>query len=139
MNIRLRIVLSIAMVIYYLCIVYLLKKKSLNIKYTLLWLFSGFIMVLVVIFPWTFLDILKTMGIVDPTNGLFALVEFGLLIILVSITSIVSKLNERLRSLIQQCSIYEKRIRRLERQLSGNIERKKEEDEEKSITADDDI
>lgn len=117
MNSSLRIVLAIALLLYYICIFYFLKKKSLTLKYTLLWLFSGLVMVLVLIFPQALERILHAMGIVELTNGVFGLVCFALLIILLSITSIVSMLNEKLRKLVQQCAMYEKRIRDLERKL----------------------
>lgn len=117
MNSSLRIVLSIALLLYYICIFYFLKKKSLTLKYTLLWLFTGLVMVLVVIFPQVLETVLHAMGIVELTNGLFGLVCFALLIILLSITSIVSMLNDKLRKLVQQCAMYEKRIRDLEEKL----------------------
>lgn len=121
MNSSLRIVLSIALLVYYICIFYFLKKKSLTLKYTLLWLFTGLVMVLVVIFPQALEAVLHAMGIVELTNGLFGLVCFALLIILLSITSIVSMLNDKLRKLVQQCAMYEKRIRDLEERLEQSM------------------
>ncbi len=121
MNSSLRIVLSIALLVYYFCIFYFLKKKSLTLKYTLLWLFTGLVMVLVVIFPQALEAVLHAMGIVELTNGLFGLVCFALLIILLSITSIVSMLNDKLRKLVQQCAMYEKRIRDLEERLEQSM------------------
>jgi len=114
MNIALRITLLIAVLLYFVCIGFLLKKKSLALKYTLLWLLTGFVMLLCLIFPNVLGKILHLIGIVEMTNGLFALVLFALMIICVSITSIVSKMNERTRQLVQQCAMYEKRIRELE-------------------------
>lgn len=119
MNTSLRIAISIALVVYYACIFYFLKKKSLTLKYTLLWLFTGLVMVLVVIFPQVLEQILHWVGVVELTNGLFGIVCFALLIILLSITSIVSIMNEKMRRLVQQCAMYEKRIRELEMKL-GN-------------------
>lgn len=117
MNSSLRIVISIALLVYYIFIFYFLKKKSLTLKYTLLWLFTGLVMVLVVIFPQALEMVLHAVGVVELTNGLFGIVCFALLIILLSITSIVSMLNDKLRKLIQQCAMYEKRIRELEMRL----------------------
>lgn len=119
MNSSLRIVLAIALLIYYGFILYFLRKKSLTLKYTLLWLFTGFVMVLVVIFPRTLDRILRAMGVAALTNGVFAIVCFAILIILLSITSIVSIQNEKFRRLVQQCAMYEKRIRELEQKLAG--------------------
>lgn len=117
MNTTLRITILIGVLVYYGCIFYLLKKGSLALKYTILWLFSGVVMILFAAFPFLLQRIVHLLGIVELTNGLFAFVLFVLMIILVSITSIVSGLNEKLRKLVQQCAIYEKRIRILEEQL----------------------
>ena len=123
MNVSLRIAISVALIVYYACILYFLQKKSLTLKYTLLWLFTGLVMVLVVIFPQALDQVLHWMGVAALTNGLFAIVCFALLIILLSITSIVSILNEKLRRLVQQCAMYEKRIRELEMKLeNGTLE-----------------
>lgn len=120
MNTSLRTVISIALCLYYICIFYFLKRKRLTLKYTLLWLFTGGIMVLIVIFPEALEVILHAMGVVELTNGLFAIVLFALLIILLSVTSIVSTLNDKLRKLVQQCALYEKRIRELEVQFEDD-------------------
>ena len=117
MSIYLRITLLIAIAIYFLCIVVMLKKRKLELQYTLFWLFGGLAMVLIVIFPDAFLFLMRRLGIVDTINGIFAAVSFIIIIILMSITSIVSKLNSSIRGLTQKCAIYEKRIRELEEEL----------------------
>ncbi len=117
MNIYLRMTLILAVIIYFVCIIVLLKKRRLELKYTLLWLFGGLVMVLILIFPDIFMSLMRKIGIVDATNGLFAAFSFIIIIILMSITSIVSKLNSGIRGLTQKCAIYEKRIRELEESL----------------------
>ena len=72
-------------------------------------------MLVVVIFPIIMEEITRILGIVDVTNALFALMLFFVLIILMSITGIVSKMNERNRKLIQECALLEKRVRELEK------------------------
>ena len=73
---------------------------------------------LVVIFPVILKVPMQQIGVVEWTNGLFALLLLILLIIDMSITAIVSKLNERMRKLVQQCALYEERIRQLEEKLT---------------------
>jgi len=114
-NIILQVSLIIGIVMYFILLFYFIKKESLNLKYTLLWILSGMIMLLLVIFPNIMKVIITILGIVDVTNGLFALMLFFVLIILMSITGIVSKMNERNRKLIQGCALMEKRIRELEK------------------------
>lgn len=114
MNMYLRIALLIGIAVYFICTFVLLKKKSLNLKYTLLWIFLGIVFLLVVIFPVILKVPMQMIGVVEWTNGLFALLLLILMIIDMSITAIVSKMNERMRKLVQQCAMYEERIRKLE-------------------------
>lgn len=120
MNISLRLTLIVALLIYYVVLFYLLRKRALTLKYTLLWIISGIVMILIVAFPALFEKLMRVIGVVEMTNGLFAVVCFAILIILISITSIVSKMNEKMRQLIQQCAMYEKRIRELEKSVSDD-------------------
>ncbi|MCR5628393.1 DUF2304 domain-containing protein [Eubacterium sp.] len=119
MNEYLRISLLIAILLYYVFIFHLLKKDSLNLKYTLLWLLTGLVLLITVLFPVVLRYPLKKMGVVEWTNGIFALVLFFLILICITITSIVSKLNDRNRKLTQKCALYEKRIRELEKKVFG--------------------
>lgn len=119
MNEYLRIALLIGIAIYFICIFFLLKKNSLNLKYTLLWIFLGIVFLLVVIFPVILQVPMRMIGVVEWTNGLFALLLLILMIIDMSITAIVSKINERMRKLVQKCAMYEERIRKLEEKLAN--------------------
>jgi len=116
MNLALRAALIFAVVLYFILIFLLLKKKRLSLKYTLLWIFSGIVMLVIVIFPEAFIYLVHSIGIIDYTNGLYSIALFLILIILMSITAIVSKLNEKNKKLIQYCALLEKRIRDLEAQ-----------------------
>jgi len=121
LNIILQISFIIGILIYFYILFYLIKKKSLNLKYTLLWIFSGLVMLIVVIFPEIMINITKILGIIDVTNGLFALILFFILLILMSITSIVSSMKEKNKQLIQRCALLEKRVRELEESYSEKI------------------
>lgn len=119
MNEYLRVALLVGIAVYFVCIFFLLKKNSLNLKYTLLWIFLGIVFLLVVIFPVILQAPMRMIGVVEWTNGLFALLLLILMIIDMSVTAIVSKLNERMRKLVQKCAMYEERIRKLEERLAN--------------------
>lgn len=119
MNEYLRVALLVGIAVYFVCIFFLLKKNSLNLKYTLLWIFLGIVFLLVVIFPVLLQAPMRMIGVVEWTNGLFALLLLILMIIDMSVTAIVSKLNERMRKLVQKCAMYEERIRKLEERLAN--------------------
>ncbi len=111
MNQTLRMALLLAVVVYFLLLLYLLKKRTLNIKYSLLWLFSGILMLLLAVCPQILSWFARVVGISAPVNALFALVLFCVLCIVMSLTAIVSKLNERVKRLTQTCALLEKRLR----------------------------
>lgn len=119
MDTHLRLVLIVAICIYFVVLYHFLKRGRFVLKYTLLWIFLGIIMALVVIFPAIMICFTKLCGIEDTMNGLFALVCFGILILLMSLTAIVSKLNEKNKSLIQKVGILEYKTRQLEKELKS--------------------
>lgn len=111
---KLRILLLIAICIYFLMIFQLLKRKTLNLKYTLLWLASGLIMLVLAVFPQLLQSFAVMVGISAPMNALFSVVLFCIIIILMSLTAIVSKLNEKNKALTQSIALLEKRLRDVE-------------------------
>lgn len=111
---KLRIVLVIAVISYFIIILMFLKQKALALKYTLLWLAAGVVLGIMVIWPQSLTMFIHMIGITENMNGLFILCIAFLIIILMSITSIVSKQTEKIKCLTQTISKMEKRIRELE-------------------------
>ncbi len=115
MNHFLQMALIVAIAFYFLCLFSLLRRNKVTLKYILLWLFTGVIMLLVAIFPILLEVPLHWLGIVEFTNGLFAMLFFFLIIIVMSLTTILSDLSEKQREMAQKMAIYEHRIRDLEK------------------------
>lgn len=113
----LRITLIIAVVCYFIMILLFLKQRALNLKYTLLWLLAGAVMGLLVIFPELLVRMIHIFGIEDNMNGLFIMCIAFMLMILMALTSIASRQNMKIRRLIQEIGILDKRIRELERAI----------------------
>lgn len=111
---KLRISLICGLIVYFVLILFLLKKKDISLKYTLLWLAAGMFMGILVIWPEILHMIISKIGIESNMNGLFILAIAFVMVILMSITSIVSKQSDKIRSLTQIIAMMEKRIRELE-------------------------
>ena len=112
---KLQIVLIIAIVIYFVIILYFLKNKALELKYTLIWLVAGGVMLILVAFPQLMSVIVRLLGIQSSMNGLYiALISF-MIMILMTLTSIVSRNTNKAKTLIQEIAILEKRVRDLEK------------------------
>lgn len=112
--ISLRITLIIAVCCYFILILTFLKKKSLELKYTLLWLLAGVVMGSAVLFPKILFFFTRMLGIESNMNGLYVLCIGFIMIILMALTSIVSKQTMKIRALIQENAMLEKRVRELE-------------------------
>lgn len=112
--VTLRVVLIIAVISYFIIILMFLKRKALALKYTLLWLAAGVVLGIMVIWPDTLTRFIHLLGITGNMNGLFILCIAFLMMILMSITSIVSKQTEKIKNLTQTVAKMEKRIRELE-------------------------
>lgn len=111
---NLQITLSIAVVCYFIIILYYLKRKMLELKYTLIWLVAGVIMGIMVYFPELLVWFVRILGIESNMNGLYILCIAFIMMILMTLTSIASRQQLKIRILIQEISMLEKRIRELE-------------------------
>ena len=112
---RLRACLLIGVACYFILILLFLKKKSISLKYTLLWIFAGLFMGVLIVWPQLLRIIVSIIGIESNMNGLFSIVLIFIIAILMSLTSIVSKQKEKIKSLTQTMAMMEKRIRELEK------------------------
>lgn len=111
---NLRVLLIVCIIAYFVIILLFLKQKALTLKYTLLWLFAGLVLSVMVIWPEVLSWFTHILGIVDMMNGLFVLCIAFIIMILMSITSIVSGQAEKIKNLTQTIARMEKRIRELE-------------------------
>ncbi len=112
--VTLRVVLIIGVITYFLIILMFLKRKALALKYTLLWRVAGVVLAVMVIWPQSLTWFIHLLGITGNMNGLFILCIAFLMMILMSITSIVSRQAEKIKNLTQTIARMEKRIREVE-------------------------
>lgn len=118
----LRISLIVAIICYFIAILYFLKQKALNLKYTLLWLVAGLVMGLLVAIPELLVAVIRIFGIQNNMNGLFIFMIGFIILILLSLTSIASRQNSKIRTLTQELAILDKRVRELEQDREGRTD-----------------
>lgn len=68
---------------------------------------------IIALFPQIIYVFVKLIGIQTPVNGLYAICIFMMMLILISLTSIVSKQTERIKNLTQYIAILEKDVREI--------------------------
>ena len=108
MNKVLQIILIVATLFFCGFILTVTRKKKLSYKYTLLWLFFGIVTLLCAIFPPIITKFSELLHIAEPTNALFLIYIFLMIVIVFYISIAFSKMNEKLISLIQKDAILEK-------------------------------
>ncbi len=119
--VMLRTSLLIGMICYFILLLIFIKNKALLLKYALLWIFAGMFMTCMIIFPDLLRGIKGILGMESNMNALFVMVIAFVIIILMALTSIVSRQAARIRILIQTNAILEKRVRDLESETKEDI------------------
>lgn len=110
----LRVTLCVAVIVYFILILRYLKNKMLELKYTLIWLAAGVVMGILILFPELLTKFIGLMGIESNMNGLYIICFAFVIMIMMTLTSIVSRQNLKIRTLIQEMAMLEKKIRELE-------------------------
>ena len=113
--VTLRVVLIIALIIYFAIVLIFLKNKTLELRYTLLWLAAGVVLAILVAWPQLLSWCVSLIGIQSNMNGLFVMAFAFVIMIMMSLTSIVSKQANKIKILVQELAIMDKKIRELEK------------------------
>lgn len=111
----LRYTLIAGLIFYFILILIFLKNRALTLKYTLLWILAGIVMLVMTIFPHLLFEITGLLGIQSGMNGLYIICIAFIIAILMALTSIVSKQKSKLKTLTQEMAILEKRVRDIEK------------------------
>lgn len=110
----LRLFLLACACLYFGVIGYALHRRQLELRDSLVWLTSGFAMLLFIVFPQILFKAASLVGIIDPTNLVFFGSSLLTLMILFYLSIVVSSLYRRLRRTIQTQALLEQRLRELE-------------------------
>jgi hypothetical protein len=92
------------------------------LKYTLLWLLAGVVMLIIICIPEAIIKLTRAIGVIDTNIGILAIVIFMLIVILMSITSIVSKIDEKNKKLVQTIALLEYKVLELEKKIERRNE-----------------
>ncbi len=115
MGLGLRISLLIAILIYMVLIFVLLRKKSFNLKYSLLWIFMSVVLLIMVAFPRLVELLASLIGVASYINAIFMAFIFFILLLVVTLTSIASKQHREIKTLIQNVALLQKQVDELKK------------------------
>ena len=128
MTLKLQIVIAIAILAILAVLVNMIRKRSLELKYALVWMMVLAALLIFDCAPVLLNIVSNFLGIYAPVNMLFFL-GFGFsLLIIFSLTVALSRLSNSVRTLDQMVALNEKRLQDLEQELK----KEKEKNEEKT-------
>ena len=107
MLIELRITMLVIIIALFVYFIGMLRKKKLDLKYCLVWLFGLLGIAALCVFPSLLDDLSSLFRIGTPVNTLFMICIAFLTCISISLTIVVSRLSDRLRKLAQNIAIME--------------------------------
>lgn len=112
MSIGLRTGLLIASAIALILVIFFVVKKKLNIKYSIVWILWALLSLIMSIFPQTFYELSRVLGVELPVNGVF-LIMIGLLYGLTFYVYVmISKHNEEIIKLTYEISVLKEQIKK---------------------------
>lgn len=115
MELRLRFSLIFAIIFFVFVMITFIKKDNISIKYSLIWLISCLISIIVILVP-RFLELLsRILGFELASNMIFMIAIGVLFVISFSFTIIVSKQTQKIRLLIQEVSMLKSKVEVLEK------------------------
>lgn len=109
MNIGLKIFLIFFAALFFLVIIRMVKKKYLELYYSIVWLLTGMSFLILAIFDNILVFISKVIFVKEPVNALFLIVLFFVIIILLTLTVALSKITRRIVDLSQEIALIKKK------------------------------
>ena len=101
MTLQIQIILIICIILFFLLILNMVRRRELELKYALSWFIMEAALVILVCIPDTMTKLAELLGIYSPVNMVFFLGFVFSLIIIFVLTVTLSRLSSRLRRLAQ--------------------------------------
>ncbi len=111
MNYIAQIIIAFAALL--LIVVLLLRKGKLPVKYSLVWIFSAFLMIIAVCIPSVLDFFTKLLGFELASNFILSLFLGIVIFISIFLTVIVSRQSTKIKMLIQEISLLKEKIDRI--------------------------
>jgi len=110
---------SILFCLFFLLVVIdLIRRKKLAERYSVLWIVISFVMLVLSIFPGTLEYISRLLNVVYAPSLLFFLGYLFAVIILLHLTTVISKLHRQMTRLIQEVALLQDQMAELKRERS---------------------
>lgn len=113
MTLKLQIIVAVFLLLALSVIIYMIKKRSLDLKYALSWLLAIVFVLVLDCFPILLVKLSAMLGVWAPVNMIFFLGFCFSLLIIFTLTVMLSRMAERVRKLSQAVALNEEKLERL--------------------------
>ena len=111
---RIQIIAIIVLILAFVLLIGQIKKKKLDLKYSLAWMLLDIVLIILATFPDLIILVSKGLGIQTPSNMVFFCGFIFSLIIIYVLTVAISKMSDNIRCLTQKIALLEKEIQEKE-------------------------
>ncbi len=111
MTLKFRLIMAAILLIGFVIIINMVRKKSLDLRYALIWLALIAMILVIVIVPGLLGVITHFLGIYDAMNMVFFMGFVFLIVVTFFLTAALSRNSNRIKALTQQVALLEKRVR----------------------------
>lgn len=112
MSMKLRVVLALILLIGLGFLISLIKKRKLDLKYSIVWLLLPIVIFIIIIIPGLLEWMAAALGIYDVMNMVFFLGFIFVIAVIFSLTVAISKMADSIRQLTQKVALEEYADRR---------------------------
>jgi hypothetical protein len=107
---RISLVSLACTVLLLLVVLELVRRRRLQERYSLLWLLTGGVLLVLAAWPSALSWIARRMGIAVPANALFVLAGAFVMVVLLHYSTVLSRLSEQNVRLAQRAALLEERL-----------------------------
>lgn len=111
MTLKFRLIMAAILLIGFVIIINMVRKKSLDLRYALIWLALIAMILVIVIVPGRLGVITHFLGIYDAMNMVFFMGFVFLIVVTFFLTAALSRNSNRIKALTQQVALLEKQVR----------------------------
>lgn len=107
MTLKAQVLIGIVLVIALIAVINMVRKRSLELKYVLVWICADIILLIFTLFPSTMGKVAAFLGIYSPVNMIFFMGFVLSLVIIFTLTVALSRVTARVRKLAQMIALQE--------------------------------
>ena len=105
MSLKLRIVIFIFSIVWLFVVFFLVDKKRINIRNSIIWFITGFIIMIIAVIPFILESLANLFGFLTIANLVIGILISILLVITLRLSIIVTEQKEQIKNLIQEVSL----------------------------------